>query len=43
MYSEKTGLREEIRTCGYRKFVPKYFKVEKIFKDKETQKKCYEI
>ena len=43
MYSEKTALREAIRQCGYRKFVPKYFKVEKIFKDKETQKKCYEI
>jgi len=42
-YSEKTALRESIRQCGYRKFVPKYFKVEKIFSDKETQQKCYEI
>jgi len=43
MYSKKTALREAIRQCGYRKFVPKYFKVEKIFKDKETQQKCYDI
>jgi DNA polymerase III alpha subunit len=42
-YSEKTALREAIRQCGYRKFVPKYFKVEKIFSDKETQQKCYQI
>ena len=43
MYSEKTALREAIRQCGYRKFVPKYFKVEKIFKDIKTQEKCYRI
>ena len=43
MYSEKTAMREAIRRCGYRKFVPKYFKVENIFSDKETQKKCHEI
>lgn len=42
-YTEKSALRESIRQCGYRKFVPKYFKVEKIFKDKETQQKCYDI
>ena len=42
-YTEKSALREAIRQCGYRKFVPKYFKVEKIFKDKETQQKCYDI
>jgi len=42
-YTEKTALREAIRQCGYRKFVPKYFKVEKIFKDKDTQQKCYQI
>ena len=43
MYSEKTAMREAIRRCGYRKFVPKYFKVENIFSDKETQQKCHEI
>ena len=43
MYSEKTALREAIRRCGYRKFVPKYFKIEKIFKDVKTQEKCYRI
>jgi DNA polymerase-3 subunit alpha len=43
MYSEKTALREAIRQCGYRKFVPKYFKIEKIFKDVKTQEKCYRI
>ena len=43
MYSKKTALREAIRRCGYRKFVPKYFKVEKIFKDKKTREKCYKI
>lgn len=42
-YSKKTALREAIRICGYRKFVPKYFKVENIFKDKKTQQKCYDI
>ena len=43
MYSEKSAMREAIRRCGYRKFVPKYFKVENIFPDKKTQVKCYEI
>mgnify|MGYP003301780595 FL=1 len=43
MYSEKTALREAIRQCGYRKFVPRYFKVEKIFKNKDTQRKCFQI
>lgn len=43
LYTKKTALREAIRRCGYRKFVPKYFKVEKIFKDKKTQQKCYDI
>ena len=43
MYSEKTALREAIRQCGYRKFVPRYFKVEKIFKNEETQRKCFQI
>ncbi len=42
-YSEKTALREAIRQCGYRKFVPKWFKIEKIFSDVETQQKCYRI
>jgi len=42
-YSKKTALREAIRQCGYRKFVPKYFKIENIFKDKKTQQKCYDI
>ena len=42
-YTEKSALREAIRRCGYRKFVPKYFKVENIFKDTDTQVKCYEI
>ena len=42
-YSEKTALREAIRRCGYRRFVPKYFKVEKIFKDKDTIDRCYKI
>lgn len=42
-YSEKTALREAIRQCGYRKFVPKWFKIEKIFSDIETQQKCYRI
>ena len=43
MYSEKLCLRETIRQCGYRKFVPRYFKVEKIFKNKDTQRKCFQI
>lgn len=42
-YTEKSALREAIRRCGYRKFVPKYFKLDKIFKDKETQEKCKKI
>jgi DNA polymerase III alpha subunit len=42
-YTEKSALREAIRQCGYRKFVPKWFKVEKIFSDVQTQQKCYRI
>lgn len=42
-YTEKSALREAIRQCGYHKFVPKYFKIQKIFSDIETQNKCLNI
>jgi len=42
-YTEKSALREAIRKCGYRKFVPKYFRIQKIFSDTYTQNKCLRI
>jgi DNA polymerase III alpha subunit len=41
-YTEKSALREAIRVNGYRKFVPKYFRLEKIFPNPSDQQKVKE-
>lgn len=41
-YTEKSALREAIRINGYRKFVPKYFRLEKIFPNPSDQQKVKE-
>lgn len=43
IYQPKSALREAVRRCGYRKQLPKYFKVENIFDDEDTVEKCYQI
>ncbi len=43
MYQPKSALREAVRRMGYRKQLPKYFKVEKIFPDKDKQLECYQL
>jgi DNA polymerase III alpha subunit len=43
MYQPKSALREAIRRLGYKKQLPKYFKLEKIFTSKEKQLECLKI
>ena len=43
MYAEKSAFREAIRQKGYRKFVPKDYNLEDIFKDKKIIKEVNEI
>ena len=43
MYQPKSALREAVRRMGYRKQLPKYFKIEKIFPNKDKQLECYQL
>jgi error-prone DNA polymerase len=43
VYQPKSALREAVRRCGYRKQLPKYFKVENIFDDEDKVEECYQI
>ncbi len=42
-YKPKSAIREAIRQCGYRKFVPRDFNLNKIFEDKTKVKQAISI
>jgi len=43
IFRKKTSLKEAVRQAGYRKFLPKDFKLEEIFEKEEDQNAIYEV
>lgn len=43
IFRKKTSLKEAVRQAGYRKFLPKDFKLEDIFEKEDDQNEVYEV